>query len=111
MLYVCTPAQLMRPGVGRNASCALSDWLTSRLSGAVCSLGSCGSYVSPHLVYFLLFACVNVCDVCVTAGKLELKIPWKNLTKDPLYVTIDEVYIVVGPKIGGWSHAVTSHDS
>ena len=33
-------------------------------------------------------------------GKLELKIPWKNLTRDPLSVTIDEVYVVVGPNIG-----------
>jgi vacuolar protein sorting-associated protein 13A/C len=32
-------------------------------------------------------------------GKLELKIPWKNLTRDPLSVTIDEVYVVVGPNI------------
>ena len=25
--------QQMRPGIGRNASCALSDWLTSRPGG------------------------------------------------------------------------------
>ena len=28
-----TPAQLMRPGIGRNASCATDDWLTSRPMG------------------------------------------------------------------------------
>ena len=33
-------------------------------------------------------------------GKLELKIPWKHLTKEPLYVEIDDVYVVVGPMIG-----------
>ena len=30
-----TPAQLMRPGIGRNASCAMSDWLTSRPGGCL----------------------------------------------------------------------------
>ena len=43
-----------------------------------------------------------MCVCCMlAAGELELKIPWKSLGKDPLYVTINEVYIVVGPKIGG----------
>ena len=32
-----TPAQLMRPGIGQNASCAMSGWLTSR-PGAVRSV-------------------------------------------------------------------------
>ena len=32
----------MRPGIGRNASCASGDWLTSRPKG---SLGSCGSLI------------------------------------------------------------------
>ena len=32
-----TPAQLKRPGIGRNTSCALGNCSTS-----VCSLGSCG---------------------------------------------------------------------
>ena len=27
------PVQLMRPGIGRNASCASGDWLTSRPKG------------------------------------------------------------------------------
>ena len=41
---------------------------------------------------------LNVC-LCI-AGKLEMQIPWKRLTKDPLVITIDEVYIIVGPNIG-----------
>ena len=32
-------------------------------------------------------------------GKLELKIPWKKLTKDPLVVTIDDVYVVLEPDL------------
>ena len=32
-MYMVTPAQLMRPGIGRNTSCAVSDWLTSRPGG------------------------------------------------------------------------------
>ena len=28
-----TPAQLMRPGIGQNVSCTMSDWLTSRPDG------------------------------------------------------------------------------
>ena len=43
----------------------------------------------------------------VCPGKLEMKIPWKRLTKDPLVITIDEVYVILGPNIGacvvgGW---------
>ena len=41
-----------------------------------------------------------LCLTCIYVGKLELKIPWKHLTREPLYVTIDEVYVVVGPNIG-----------
>jgi hypothetical protein len=33
-------------------------------------------------------------------GKLEMQIPWKRLTKDQITVTIDEIYIIVGPDIG-----------
>ena len=32
-------------------------------------------------------------------GKLELKIPWKKLTKDPLVVSIDDVYVVLEPDL------------
>ena len=51
-----TPAQLMRPGIGRNASCAVGDCLTSRPKGrsqpgelcfSISSLYSTGS--SPDL--------------------------------------------------------------
>ena len=34
------------------------------------------------------------------AGKLDLKIPWKRLTKDPLVITIDEIYVILVPNIG-----------
>ena len=33
------------------------------------------------------------------SGKLELKIPWKKLTKDPLVVSIDDVYVVLEPDL------------
>ena len=33
-MYMCT-AQLMRPGIGRNASCASGNWLTSRPKGCL----------------------------------------------------------------------------
>ena len=29
-----------------------------------------------------------------------MKIPWKNLTKDAIVVTIDEVYVVLEPDLG-----------
>ena len=29
-----------------------------------------------------------------------MKIPWKKLAKDPILVTINEVYIIVSPNIG-----------
>jgi len=29
-----------------------------------------------------------------------MKIPWKSLTKEPLVIMIDEVYVIVGPNIG-----------
>ena len=32
-MYMYTPVQLMRPGIGQNMSCAISDWLTSRPGG------------------------------------------------------------------------------
>ena len=32
-----------------------------------------------------------------------MKIPWKNLTKEAIVVTIDEIYIVVEPDLGEWS--------
>ena len=47
------PAQLMRPGIGRNASCASGDWLTSRPKG--CS--------QPRELWFfdiLMYDCVLV---------------------------------------------------
>ena len=33
LILLVTPAQLTRPGIGRNTSCALSDWLTSSPGG------------------------------------------------------------------------------
>ncbi len=34
------------------------------------------------------------------SGKLEMQIPWKRLTKDPLVIIVDEVYVIIGPNIG-----------
>ena len=42
-----TPAQLMRPGIGRNASCALGDCLTPRPKGR--------SW--PRELWFLIYSC------------------------------------------------------
>ena len=36
---------------------------------------------------------------CLPSGKLELKIPWKKLTKDPLVVSIDDVYVILEPDL------------
>ena len=50
LLYVyvhVTPVQLMRPGIGQNASCALSDWLTSRPGG----------YSQPGSLIFYVYTC------------------------------------------------------
>ena len=35
----------------------------------------------------------------ISVGKLELQIPWKKLTKDPLVVTVDDVYVVLEPDL------------
>ena len=37
--------------------------------------------------------------IILFSGKLELKIPWKKLTKDPLVVSIDDVYVVLEPDL------------
>ena len=43
---------------------------------------------------------VHIIDAIVhPQGKLELKIPWKKLTKDPLVVSIDDVYVVLEPDL------------
>jgi vacuolar protein sorting-associated protein 13A/C len=31
-------------------------------------------------------------------GKLEIKLPWKNLSSSPIEVCLEDVYIVVGGK-------------
>ena len=45
-----------------------------------------------------------VLDISLTEAELDFlktrKIPWKRLTKDPLVVTIDEVFVIVGPDMG-----------
>ena len=33
-------------------------------------------------------------------GKIILKIPWKNLTKESIIVTIEDVYVLAGPVSG-----------
>ncbi len=38
--------------------------------------------------------------MCGNAGKLEMQIPWKKLTKDPLVITINDVFVIVEPNIG-----------
>ena len=38
--------------------------------------------------------CAPVCP-----GTIELNVSWKRLTKDPIDVLIDEVFIVVGPDL------------
>ncbi len=40
------------------------------------------------------------CATLYSTGKLEMVIPWKKLIKDHVIVTIDEVYIIVGPEFG-----------
>ena len=45
----------------------------------------------------VMFCCISF---LLSAGKLEAHIPWKNLTKEPIEITIDEVYVIVGPDLG-----------
>ena len=33
-----------------------------------------------------------------------MKIPWKKLAKDPILVTISEVYVIVSPNTGKWNN-------
>lgn len=49
-------------------------------------------------VYIFLIKIVAMFHVYT--GKLEMQIPWKRLTKDPLVVMIDEIYVIVEPDIG-----------
>ena len=50
-----TPAQLMRPGIGRNASCASGDCLTSRPKGRS----------QPRELWFSIYSCTCTLQ-CVT---------------------------------------------
>ena len=52
------PAQLMRPGIGRKASCTLGDCLTSRPKG--CSW--------PRELWFSIYSCayLHVCETPIT---------------------------------------------
>ena len=34
------------------------------------------------------------------SGSIKMKIPWKSLGKDPIVVGIDELYVIVTPKLG-----------
>ena len=36
----------------------------------------------------------------LVAGKIILKIPWKNLTKESIIVTIEDIYVIAGPVAG-----------
>ena len=58
------PAQLMRPGIGRNASCAMGDWLTSRPKG--CSqpreLWFFDILMYEALIYAHHFHCCRSCN-------------------------------------------------
>ena len=42
-------------------------------------------------------ASLSLTVACI--GKLELQIPWKKLTKDPLVVMVDDVYVVLEPDL------------
>ena len=53
-----TPAQLMRPGIGRNASCALGDCLTS------IGLRGCSQ---PRELWFFDILMYSVCTYCIHA--------------------------------------------
>ena len=33
-----------------------------------------------------------------------MKIPWKKLAKDPILVTISEVYVIISPDTGKWNN-------
>ena len=46
-----TPAQLMRPGIGQNASCAVGDCLTSRPKGRL----------RPRELWFSIYSCSGHC--------------------------------------------------
>ena len=37
---------------------------------------------------------------CFCAGTLILKIPWKNLYKEPLEVVIEDLFAIAGPNAG-----------
>ena len=39
-------------------------------------------------------------NTCLLVGKIILKIPWKNLTKESIIVTIEDVYAIAGPVTG-----------
>ena len=44
--------------------------------------------------------CCHGAHTHLPAGKIILKIPWKNLTKESIIVTIEDVYVVAGPVAG-----------
>jgi len=50
------------------------------------------------LKHYTIWAIANVFLAFI--GKIILKIPWKNLTKESIIVTIEDVYVLAGPVSG-----------
>ena len=48
---------------------------------------------------------------CFFAGTLILKIPWKNLYKEPLEVVIEDLFAIAGPNAGMKYVHVCLHNS
>ena len=47
----------------------------------------------------------QVCNIII-AGKLVLKIPWKNLYSEPVVAQIDGLYLLVRPNTGKYWYTV-----
>lgn len=47
-----------------------------------------------------LFISSMTCNYIIIAGKLVLKIPWKNLYSEPVEAQIDGLYLLVRPDTG-----------
>lgn len=85
-----------------------SPHLTSHLRSVNKGSGQCGE---PHKTWMLHRSLIIVgyfsrqmivqpftCPVCVCiAGKLTLKIPWKNLYNEAVVVTLEGLYLLVVP--------------
>ena len=65
-------AQLMRPGIGRNASCAVGDCLTSRPKGRS----------QPRELWFLIYSCTWALGVAVLYMYLQYFTPQRCSSSD-----------------------------